>query len=104
MRRGTTVTNTFGVDVDLTDAAAIYITYKQAGYTIIEKTIDDITITEDAQGRQTLSVDLSQVDTLAFAAAIPVQIQIRARLIDNTALASNIINTNVGEILKDGVI
>ena len=104
MRRGTTVTNTFGVDVDLTDAAAIYITYKQAGYTIIEKTIDDITITEDAQGRQTLSVDLSQVDTLAFAAAIPVQIQIRARLIDNSALASNIINTNVGEILKDGVI
>ena len=102
MRRGTTVTNTFGVDVDLTDAAALFITYKQAGYTIIEKTIDDITITEDAQGNQSLSVNLSQVDTLAFAAAIPVQIQIRARLIDNSALASNIINTNVGEILKDG--
>lgn len=104
MRRGTTVTNTFAIDIDLSDAAAVFITYKQAGYTIIEKTIDDITITEDEEHNQTLSVDLSQVDTLAFAAAIPVQIQIRARLVDDSAVASNIINTNVGEILKDGVI
>ena len=99
MRRGTTVENTFTTDIDLTEAEVIYITYKQKNRKIIEKSISDITVSADS-----LVVHLGQADTLAFAPDVPTQIQIRARFADGTAVASNILTTTVGAILKDGVI
>ena len=41
MIRGTTPTNIFNVDVDLTTATAIYITYNQNGKTVFEKSLAD---------------------------------------------------------------
>ena len=99
MRRGTTPTNTFKSNVDLTTAEVIFITYKQAGITVIEKTIEDITIDEDD-----LEVTLSQDETLRFNPRQEVEIQVRARLPGEKAIASNIIKTTVGRILKDGEI
>lgn len=99
MRRGTTVANVFTVDADLTGAVVLYVTYKQGNTTIIEKSKDDIQITAE-----TLTVELTQNDTLAMSSDRPIQIQIRARLADGSALASNIITTTAGGILKDGVI
>ncbi len=98
MRRGTTPTNVFGVDVDCTTASEIYITYVQNGQTIIEKTIEDTGITEKA-----LTVELTQAETLSFGEG-HVDIQIRVKFPDETALASNIIRTTVERILKEGAI
>ena len=98
MRRGTTPTNTFTVDVDLRQATAMYVTYKQGGTVLLEKTLEDITVSEDK-----IEVELSQEDTLAFKNGT-VQIQIRAKFVDGSALASNIITVNMNAILKDGVI
>lgn len=98
MIRGTTPTNIFNVDVDLTTATAIYITYAQNGKTIFEKTIADITVEADK-----LTVTLTQAETLKFDDR-DVAIQIRAKFADGAAIASNIINTAVDEVLKDGVI
>ena len=98
MRRGTTPANVFMVDVDLRDAVKLYVTYKQGGKTIIEKTIDDVEITEES-----VSVELTQADTLKFKNG-EVQMQIRARLPDGTALASDIMTASVSAILKDGAI
>ena len=98
MIRGTTPTNTFNVDVDLTDAVAIYITYVQGDQTIFEKDIDDITVESDK-----LTVNLSQEDTLKLSPK-EVRIQIRAKFADGTAIASNIITTMANAILKDGEI
>lgn len=99
MRRGTTPIHTFSTDIDLTDAEAIYITYKQSGQTVMEKTAEDITITEDS-----LTVKLTQEETLAFALGKPVEMQIRARFADGTAVASQIMRTKADAILKEGVI
>lgn len=98
MFRGTTPTNIFNVDLDLTTAEVIYITYKQNNRVVFEKDINDITVTSEA-----LTVRLSQDDTLKLEER-EVEIQIRARFPDETAVASNIIKTTASRILKDGVI
>ena len=98
MRRGTTPTNTFTVDVDLRQATALYVTYKQNSRVILEKTLADATITETS-----VAVTLTQEETLAFGKGT-VSIQIRAKFVDGVAIASNIITANVNAILKDGVI
>lgn len=99
MRRGTTPTNTFNTSVSLAEAEVIYITYQQKRQTVVEKTIDDITVTADA-----LTVELTQEETLLFDDRYSVSIQIRARFPDGSAIASNIMTVPVGKILKGGAI
>lgn len=98
MRRGTTPTNTFTVDVDLTQAEALFVTYKQSSRTVIEKALADVTVTAKA-----VTVELSQADTLKFGKG-EVEMQIRARLPDGSALASQIMTAPVEAVLKEGVI
>lgn len=97
--RGATITNVFDVSIDLTDAVVLYITYKQYGRTVLEKQLEDCTVTQDK-----VTVDLTQAESLKFAENKPVQIQIRARLSDNSAHVSNIMKTTASELLKEGVI
>lgn len=99
IRRGTTPTHVFTVDVDLTQATALYITYKQSDRIVIEKTLADCTITAT-----TVTVELTQAESLKFAITSPVEIQIRAKFEDGTAIASNIMEADVGRILKGGEI
>lgn len=98
MFRGTTPTNVFNVDIDLTTATEMYISYEQNKQVIIEKELSDVTVTED-----TVSIKLTQAETLTFVPG-KVFIQIRAKFGDGTAVASNIINTTAERILKDGAI
>ena len=98
MYRGTTPNNIFSVDIDLTGAEVVYITYSQKGETVIEKTIDDITITSES-----LTVTLTQAETLRLKER-EVEIQIRARFPNGDAVASEVIKTTAGRILKEGVI
>ena len=127
MIRGTTPTNVFNVDTDLTNAVAIFITYRQPRKLVaFEKSIHDIEVSPTS-----LSVKLTQEDTLKLTINKPtipvvkkvsyttvntdvtptieddsnvVEIQIRAKFADGTAIASEIIKTTVEEILKEGVI
>ena len=82
MYRGTTPTNVFRTDVDLSNASVLFITYKQGGKLVLE---------------------LSQKDTLLFSEGI-VTIQIRAKFPDGSTIASSLIRTSTYEILKDGEI
>ena len=97
--RGTTPTNIFNVNVDLTEAEDIIISYAQKGNVVINKMISDIDVTEEA-----LSTTLTQTETLKLDAAYNVEIQIRALFDDGTAIASDIISVDVGAILYEGVI
>ena len=97
--RGTTPTHYFDVDLDLTDAEVIYITYKQGSNTIIEKEKSDLDITPEH-----VSFKLTQKETLALKTSRDVEVQIRARFADGTAVDSNIMQSPVGRILKEGVI
>ncbi|MBR3239789.1 MAG: hypothetical protein IKF99_15305 [Oscillospiraceae bacterium] len=98
MKRGTTPTNTFKTNIDLT-GATVFLTYSQRGRVVLEKTGDDLEISAEA-----IVTRLTQKDTLSFDALQKVSIQIRYVFPDGTAGASNIMTASVGEILKDGEI
>ena len=98
MKRGTTPTNTFKTNIDLT-GATVFLTYSQRGRVVLEKTGDDLEITAEA-----IVTRLTQKDTLGFDALQKVSLQIRYVFPDGTAGASNIMTVTVGEILKDGEI
>lgn len=97
MFRGTTPTNTFNVDIDLTSATELYISYEQNDAVVVEKELSDCTVTSTS-----VSVTLTQTDTLKFVPG-KVFVQIRAK-IGSTAVASDIITTTAKRILKDGAI
>lgn len=98
MRRGTTALNVFITNKDLRDAR-VYVTYSQIGRNIIEKTNDDIIISET-----NIQVPLEQEDTLRMSTKYPLFIQIRYVKEDGVANASNIIKVSVEDVLKGGVI
>lgn len=98
MYRGTTPTNVFRTDVDLENASVLFVSYKQNGKVVLEKSLEDVSI------KKTLvTVNLTQKETLLFQDGI-VTIQIRAKFPENTAIASNLIRTTAEEIVKDGEI
>lgn len=100
--RGTTPINTFLTSIDLTEANVIYITYSQLGKIVIEKTKEDVT----SMTETTLSVKLTQMETLRLKSEYPVQIQIRAGFggENGDRVKSNIMETTVDPILKGGTI
>lgn len=64
------------------------------------KTLNDLTLDDQLQ----CSFSLSQDETLTFKSEDVLEIQVRILLKDGQTLASRIYNTNVGRILKEGVI
>ena len=100
MRRGTTPTLTITVtNLTVADLKTIYVTFKQ-GDVELTKTNDDITVDEYYN---TISVPLTQEDTLKFSGTVSVQI--RGLLEDGvTAIASKIKTISIDKILLDGVI
>ena len=100
MWRGTTPTYTFTLPdgVRLDDFIAAYLTFSQNGRTVLEKTKSELEATESG-----FRLLLSQTDTLRFAPG-SVKIQLRARMPDGTAVASNVISATAQEVLKDGEI
>lgn len=100
MIRGTTPTNIFNTDISLADAEVIHITYQQGCKKVIQITdLDRMTVTDES-----ISVTLTQHETLALKDASQVRIQIRAKFPDGTAVACKVITASVGEILEEGVI
>lgn len=97
MRRGSTPTNTFDVDLDLRNAT-VFISYEQDGAIVVEKTGEDLTI-----GESQIALSLTQEETLKFHPG-KVFIQIRYVFPNGAADASDIIQTTFERIIKDGVI
>lgn len=98
MIRGTTPIHVFNTEINLSAAEEMYITYKQYGVVILEKTIDDISVTSTK-----LTVYLSQEDTLKFGTA-EIEMQIRAKFPSGNTIVSNVVTDEVTDILKEGVI
>ena len=100
MWRGTTPTYTFTLpeEVKLDDFTTVYLTFSQNGHNVLEKTKEELEATDEG-----FRLLFSQADTLCFSPG-PVRIQLRARMPDGTAVASNVISTTAQEVLKDGEI
>ena len=99
MVRGTTPALQFEFPFELTNVAELWVTLKQDNNIVLDKTLTDC-----ALDGSILTLRLTQQDTLKLNAFLPVAIQVRIRTNDGNAVASNIITTSVGQILKDGVI
>lgn len=99
MIRGTTPTLEFKIPFDTSLLAEAWVTLSQNGVVILNKELEDCSC-----GENTLSVKLTQEETLKLDCERKTEIQIRARTTADEALASNIITVNTGRILKDGVI
>ena len=99
MIRGTTPTLEFLMPFDTGQLAEAYVTLSQNGAVVLDKALNDCQC-----GGQKLSVRLTQEETLKLQDEIITEIQIRARTVEDEAMASNIIRVSTGRILKEGVI
>ena len=98
MRRGTTPTFDITCDIDLT-GYTIFVTIKQGSIQL------DLTHTvESTETGCTLSVTLTQEQTLMFSDRPNAAMQIRAIDVSGLAVASNIMAIDVTNILREGVI
>ena len=100
MIRGTTPTLSFKLPFQVSELAEYWITISQRYENlIINKTSADCTASGD-----TITVTLSQNDTLKLIGDKPVYLQIRALTTDDEAIASKMWTCPVEDILKEGVI
>lgn len=98
MKRGSTptITITLGFDASLLDV--FYLTFAQLQKVVLEKSL-----TEAIKSGESLIFELSQEDTLALSASTGVEMQGRGRAGTKT-VETDILETTVERILKDGVI
>lgn len=97
MIRGTTPTLTLTLSNEL-DFESYFVTFKQEGFTVIEKTEE----TSTREGA-VITVQLTQEDTLRLKDGIAVEIQVRGKIGEN-AYATKIKKVYPEAILKEGVI
>lgn len=97
--RGTTPTLEFVMPFDVKDMPALYITFKQRGETILEKSAEDVQCNGD-----TITLKLTQDETLKMHTGQDSYVQIRAKSNAGDAVASDIIPLTIHRVLKDGVI
>ena len=101
MRRGTTPTLTFTTPYAANLVESGFITFNQRGATVLDVPLSDSSVTI---ADQSISITLTQEQTLAFTIAAPCEAQIRAVLDSGKAVASNIVCIPICAILKDGEI
>lgn len=99
MYRGTTPTLKFTLPFEASTLTAAYISIEQNRRVIVEKSIEDCTLSGNI-----ISVSLTQEETLKMGVSDRTEIQLRVRLVDGSALASQIFTVPTYRILKDGVI
>ena len=99
MFRGTTPTLNFKLPFAADTIADGFISIAQNRHVVIDKPISDWIISGN-----TVKVTLTQEETLNLVVSNTTEIQLRVKLADGTALASEIFTVSTERILKDGVI
>ena len=97
--RGTTPTITFNLPFNVSVIQNCEVYFSQNDNLMITKGIDDCVLSGN-----TLSVTLSQADTLMFDEDEKLQMQIRFVFTGGSVDATNIVKGKIGKILKDGEI
>lgn len=99
MKRGTTPTLSYTLPFECGNIDTCYLTFVQGSTQVLNKTLTDM-----AASGNTLTISLTQADTLALTAGVPVEMQLRIKTTDGNAIASAIMRTTAERILKDGEI
>lgn len=98
MRRLTTPEHRFTLQIDPAVIDKIRITYAQAGAIVLTKETEDIRL-----DRNVAMVKLTQEETKRFEMGKPVMMQVRILTLGGDALASDIIDDVVFDVLDDEV-
>ena len=99
MIKGTTPTHVFNLPFETDLIEEVKITYSQSDIEVLSKTTTDCTF----EGK-TITLALTQEETLLFNHHKNVQIQVRVLTITNEVLASDIKIANVGKCLDNEVL
>lgn len=99
MIRGTTPTHTFRLSIETNTITELRITYVQLGKTVVEKTENDVKL-----GEKSISLTLTQEESLQFRAGSEVEVQLKVLTNVGTVLASPVISLTVGKILNTEVL
>ena len=100
MRKGTTPTLVFTLDLETALLKSIYLTLQQ-GTLQVTKTGEEMRLLEDGCS---VAVTLTQEETLQFVAGQFVSVQVRAVTQNGEAVATNILDVPMEAVLLDGVI
>lgn len=99
MYRGTTPTLKFSLPFDVSFIDVVWVTFSQKNKEIFTIETEDCVLEE-----KTITMELTQNQTLRLQGKDEVEIQVRILTHEGEALASNIFKTTVKRILKDGEI
>lgn len=99
MRRGTTPTITFNLPFNVSTIKNCEVYFAQSDELKVTKAYEDCTLSGT-----TLSVTLSQEDTLAFSDDEKLEMQVRFVFTNGAVDATQIVKGKIGRILKDGEI
>lgn len=99
MFRGSTPTHTFHLPVDTSTLKMIRITYKQLSRTVLEKTEADV-----EKDGATVTLTLTQEETLKFHNSGPVLVQLKVLTDLDTVLHSPIFQVSAEEALNTEVL
>lgn len=99
MYKGTTPIHVFVLPFDTNTIENAVVTYSQKGRIIFEKRKDDCIFENN-----TITVNLSQEETLKFERSYPAKIQVRVRTYDDVAYASLIYEEPIRPCLNEEVI
>lgn len=99
MIRGTTPTLRFVIPFDTSELSCVNVAISQAKKLVLEKEINSC----ELEGNIILC-PLTQEDTLLLRCNVLTEVQLRIKKTNGQALASEIYETSVERILKDGVI
>ena len=98
MIRGTTPTHIFTLPFAADQITKLSIAYAQGDEVVLEKVLEDCMLDGN-----TVSVQLSEMDTLKFTNRKQAEIQLRLGIGD-ARLASNVIYVTVDRLLREGVL
>ncbi|MBR5823713.1 MAG: hypothetical protein IKY67_06190 [Paludibacteraceae bacterium] len=99
MIRGTTPSLTFNLPFDVSNIKTVWVTFSQKHFEVLSLETEQLQL----KG-QTISVKLTQDQTLSLKQDEDVEIQLRILTNNGDALASNIMRTSADRILREGVI
>ena len=103
MKRLTTPTHKFVLDIDPREWDEFRITYSQIGTIVLEKTEADkvsIEVGSSTPTRYTMTIRLTQAETALFKPNKKVEMQIRCHYPDGSAFASDVMTVNVHDVLN----
>lgn len=103
MVRGTTAIFTILITdstVALTELSALAVTFSQNGHTVIERSLNEVTIDTS---NKTITIAFTQKETLRFKDG-KVELQVALKYTTGQVIRSEIMTTTAERILKDGEI